>query len=639
MSGPSPVLTSIATSDAGMSGLTGPKYVYDFAEGSRDMRELLGGKGANVAEMTRVLGADRVPAGFTITTEACVAYMRAGASRPTGWRSRSTTALERLEAARRQAVRRRRGPAARLGPLRRARVDAGDAGHGPEPGAERRVGARAGARDRQRALRLGLLPAPRADVRQRRRGVPGERFEDGDRRGQARARRRGSTPSSTSRTALSWQRFKALYKRRLRGLPAGPAGAAAARDPRRVRLLDWASARSPTGGSTGSPTTGARRSTSSRWCSATRASTSGSGVAFSRDEVTGAPEPSGDFLINAQGEDVVSGVRTPRDLAELAELMPEAHEQLIEILRTLERHYSDMQDTEFTVEEGRLYMLQTRNAKRPAQAAVRFAVDAVEEGLLDARPRRSRRSTPPRSTRCCTRRSTPTPSYEVLARGVAASPGAAKGAIVFTAPDAVDGAADGQRRDPRAARSPRPTTSPASTPRRGSSPPRAARPRTRRSSRAAWAARRSRGAARSTIDLDAGEVRDRRARAARGRPDRDRRHAPGRSRTDDVPLVERRDRRATSRRCSGGPTSCARSACAPTPTPRRTPRRARELRRRGHRPVPDRAHVHGRGPPAEDARDDHGRRPRRRRRRRSTSCCRSSRRTSRGCSRRWRACR
>ena len=110
--------------------------------------------------------------------------------------------------------------------------------------------------------------------------------------------------------------------------------------------------------------------------------TSGSGVAFSRDEVTGAPEPSGDFLPNAQGEDVVSGARTPRDIAELREWMPEAHEQLMEILRTLEAHYKDMQDTEFTIEDGQLYMLQTRSAKRPAQAAVRFAVDAVQEGLL-----------------------------------------------------------------------------------------------------------------------------------------------------------------------------------------------------------------------------------------------------------------
>src|SRR5262249_41067713 len=95
--------------------------------------------------------------------------------------------------------------------------------------------------------------------------------------------------------------------------------------------------------------------------------TSASGVAFSRDEVTGAPEPSGDFLVDAQGEDVVSGVRTPRDLRELRDWTPEVRMQLWDILRRLERHYKDMQDTEFTVEDGRLYMLQTRSAKRPAQ--------------------------------------------------------------------------------------------------------------------------------------------------------------------------------------------------------------------------------------------------------------------------------
>jgi pyruvate,orthophosphate dikinase len=171
--------------------------------------------------------------------------------------------------------------------------------------------------------------------------------------------------------------------------------------------------------------------------------TSASGVAFSRDEMTGAPAPSGDFLLGAQGEDVVAGVRTPRELHELAALMPDAHRELLEILGTLERHYGDMQDTEFTIEEGRLYMLQTRAAKRPAQAAVRFAVDAVDEqrltraqalstvdaGALDAllHPRFDRGE-----------------SYRVLARGVAASPGAAVGEIAFTAEAALAAAAHGR---------------------------------------------------------------------------------------------------------------------------------------------------------------------------------------------------
>jgi pyruvate,orthophosphate dikinase len=164
--------------------------------------------------------------------------------------------------------------------------------------------------------------------------------------------------------------------------------------------------------------------------------TSGSGVAFSRDEVTGEPEPSGDFLPNAQGEDVVSGVRTPRDIRELGKWQPEVHAQLMEILRTLERHYADMQDTEFTVEEGRLYMLQTRSAKRPAQAAVRFAVDAVEEGLLT---REAALMTIEAEKLDALLHPTfdPNADFKVLARGVAASPGAASGAIVFTADDAV----------------------------------------------------------------------------------------------------------------------------------------------------------------------------------------------------------
>jgi pyruvate,orthophosphate dikinase len=171
--------------------------------------------------------------------------------------------------------------------------------------------------------------------------------------------------------------------------------------------------------------------------------TSLTGVAFSRDEVTGAPRPSGDFLINAQGEDVVSGLRTPRDLHELAEVMPEVHERLMAILRRLEAHYQDMQDTEFTVEEGRLYMLQTRNAKRPAQAAVRFAVDAVredlltrEQGLATVDPGALDALLHPTFDR--------SEGYNVLARGVAASPGAAAGEIVFDAAAAVAAAEQGR---------------------------------------------------------------------------------------------------------------------------------------------------------------------------------------------------
>src|SRR2546428_784450 len=149
--------------------------------------------------------------------------------------------------------------------------------------------------------------------------------------------------------------------------------------------------------------------------------TSGSGVAFSRNELTGEPEPSGDYLPNAQGEDVVSGARTPRDIAELKDWLPDVHTQLNDILRALERHYGDMQDTEFTVEDGTLYMLQARSAKRPAQAAVRFAVDAVDEGLLD---KAQAIATIDAEQLDALLHPTfdPAARYDVLARGVAASP-------------------------------------------------------------------------------------------------------------------------------------------------------------------------------------------------------------------------
>ncbi|MGD0981556.1 MAG: pyruvate, phosphate dikinase, partial [Solirubrobacteraceae bacterium] len=168
-----------------------------------------------------------------------------------------------------------------------------------------------------------------------------------------------------------------------------------------------------------------------------RGALSCSGVAFSRDELTGAPEPSGDFLIDAQGEDVVSGVRNTQELPELRNVMPEAYAQLVTILRELEGIYGDMQDTEFTIEAGRLFMLQTRNAKRPAQAAVRFAVDAVGEGLLT---RAQAIATIDASSLDALLHPTfdPAARFTVLAHGVAASPGAAKGAIVFSAAAAVE---------------------------------------------------------------------------------------------------------------------------------------------------------------------------------------------------------
>jgi pyruvate, orthophosphate dikinase len=422
---------------------TATKFVYDFSEGSREMRDLLGGKGANVAEMTRILGPERVPAGFTITTEACVAYMDAGRSEPEGLDEEVAEALRRLE--------------------ERAGKRLGD------PGDPLLVSVRSGARESMpgmmdTVLNLGLTDASVEGLAARTgnerfawdsyrrfvqmfgnvcRGIPGERYERAIAERKRAAGVTQDTDLATGDLRALVDEFKGLFREHtgeefpqqpleqlrqaIRAVFDSWMGERAVQYRRINRIPDdWGTAVNV-----------------QQMVFGNKGEGSATGVAFSRDEITGAPDPSGDFLVNAQGEDVVSGVRTPRDLAELAELMPETHAELLEILRTLEAHYRDMQDTEFTVEEGRLYMLQTRNAKRPAQAAVRFAVDAVEEGLLD------------REEALLTIEAAaldallhPTfardAEFEVLAKGVNASPGAAKGQIVFTAGDAVAAAEAGR---------------------------------------------------------------------------------------------------------------------------------------------------------------------------------------------------
>jgi pyruvate,orthophosphate dikinase len=419
------------------------KWVYEFSEGSRDMRELLGGKGANVAEMTRVLGADKVPAGFTITTEACVAYMEAGRSEPDGLEEQVAGALKDLE--------------------ERAGKRLGD------PGDPLLVSVRSGARESMpgmmdTVLNLGLTDESVEGLARQTendrfawdsyrrfvqmfgnvcRGVPGEKIEDAIKQRKADAGVKLDTELSVDDMRGLVDDFKGLYRDETgEDFPQDPQDQLEqairavfdswmgdrAREYRRINRIpdEWGTAVNV-----------------QQMVFGNKGDTSCSGVAFSRDEIDGKPEPSGDFLLNAQGEDVVSGVRTPRDISEMKEVMPEAHEALMDILRTLESHYKDMQDTEFTVEEGQLFMLQTRNAKRPAQAAVRFAVDAVGERLLT---REEALATIDAGALDALLHPTFShdADYEVLAKGVSASPGAAKGEIVFTAPDAVAAAEEGR---------------------------------------------------------------------------------------------------------------------------------------------------------------------------------------------------
>jgi pyruvate,orthophosphate dikinase len=413
------------------------KWVYDFAEGSRDMRDLLGGKGANVAEMTRVLGADRVPAGFTITTEACVAYMEGGQQEPDGMAQEVEAAIERLQ----------EHTGKRLGDDEDPLL----------------VSVRSGARESMpgmldTVLNLGLNDRSveglaRTTENERfawdsyrrfvqmfgnvSRGIAGEQFEDAIKEVKKSRGVKDDTQLDVGALKELTKRFQELYdfpqdpqeqlRQSIRAVFDSWTGERA-RSYRRINHIpdDWGTAVNV-----------------QQMVFGNKGDTSGTGVAFSRDEVTGAPEPSGDFLINAQGEDVVSGVRNTREISEMADVMPEAHAMLMEILRTLEQHYKDMQDTEFTIEDGQLYMLQTRNAKRPAQAAVRFACDAVDEGLL-TREEALLTIDPGSLDALLHPTFDPKADFEVLASGVSASPGAAKGEVVFTAKEAVEAAQQGR---------------------------------------------------------------------------------------------------------------------------------------------------------------------------------------------------
>src|SRR6266567_835746 len=176
--------------------------------------------------------------------------------------------------------------------------------------------------------------------------------------------------------------------------------------------------------------------------------TSGTGVGFTRNPATGDKEFYGEFLLNAQGEDVVSGVRTPVHILELEKIMPQVYNQLRDITTRLEKHYKDMQDFEFTIQDGKLYMLQTRNGKRTGLAAVRVAIQMVEEGLITKEEAIFRVEPNQLYDFLVPRLDEKKVKVEVLATGLPASPGAAVGQIVFTAAEAVEKVGHGSKRNP-----------------------------------------------------------------------------------------------------------------------------------------------------------------------------------------------
>jgi pyruvate,orthophosphate dikinase len=409
--------------------------VYSLEEGSAEMRDLLGNKGANLAEMTRLLGAERVPAGFTITTAACVEYMKGEGRLPVGLEEQVAEAVADLEGSAEKRfgdpddpllVSVRSGAAVSMPGMLDTILNLGLT-EGAVEGLARRSGNARFAWDSRRRLVQMFSEVVR--------GVDSMLFETalGDARDRAGVVHDSELDEAALRDLVA--RFLDLYASHTEGsFPEDPQ--------EQLRLAiravfdSWNNERAVTYRRlNGIPDDLGTAVTVQRMVFGNLGPSSGAGVAFTRDPTDGSRQAEGDFLVNAQGEDVVAGVRNTEGLDGLSRRMPEIHTELFDCLRTLELHYRDIQDVEYTVEEGRLFILQTRNAKRHALAAVRFAADAVAEGLLD-RAEALRKIDPGSLGALLHPSFDPADQPRELTRGVPASPGAARGHVVFSAADA-----------------------------------------------------------------------------------------------------------------------------------------------------------------------------------------------------------
>ncbi|NPV52064.1 MAG: pyruvate, phosphate dikinase [Firmicutes bacterium] len=426
--------------------MSGKKYVYFFgngkAEGTAGMKNLLGGKGANLAEMTN-LGVP-VPPGYTITTEVCTIFYENNSQYPPELAEQVEENLKKLE-------------------------DAMGAKFG-DPENPLLVSVRSGARVSMPGmmdtiLNLGLndetvkglikrtgnerfaYDAYRRFVQMFGNVVLGVSHDDFEEILDEKKKELG-VKLDTELDAAALKdivgKFKAMIKEKK--------GIDFPEDPR--KQLDMA--RDAVFGSWNNPRAITYRKIHNipgNWGTAVNVQAmvfgnmgddSGTGVAFTRDPATGERKYYGEYLKNAQGEDVVAGIRTPKPIAELEKEMPEIYKQLADIFERLEKHYRDMQDVEFTIQQGRLFMLQTRNGKRTAPAAVKIAVDMVKEGLI-TKEEALLRVEPAQLDQLLHKRIDPSAKVQVIASGVAASPGAAVGSVVFTADEAAELGGQGKR--------------------------------------------------------------------------------------------------------------------------------------------------------------------------------------------------
>ena len=409
-------------------------YVYSFGEGRADgngsMRDLLGGKGAGLAEMTNA--GVPVPPGYTITTAVCRAWYAHGQTLPPGFEPQHRDALALLE---RRMSRRLGDPADPL------LVSVRSGAKFSMPGMMDTI-LNLGLNDRSVQGLAARTDNPRFAWDCYRRfvqmfgsvvlGLEKHAFEEHLERFKHKRRARTDQDLTADQLETLVREFKALVRRQAgREFPQEPAEQLAlARD---AVFRSWMNDRAIYYRRQNRiPDDIGTAVTVQAMVFGNLGPTSATGVGFTRDPATGENRFYGEYLTNAQGEDVVAGVRTPRAIAELAEEMPAAYRQLREITARLEQHYRDVQDFEFTIQDGTLYLLQTRTGKRTAQAAVRIAVEMANEGLI-TRDEAVMRVDPASLDQLLHPRLDPKAKLPVIATGLAASPGAAVGRAVFDA--------------------------------------------------------------------------------------------------------------------------------------------------------------------------------------------------------------
>jgi pyruvate,orthophosphate dikinase len=418
------------------------KYVYDFSEGNKDMKDLLGGKGANLAEMTN-MGLP-VPPGFTVTTQACLAYLANG-DFPDGLMDEVEAHLQTLESAMGKRlgdaddpllVSVRSGAKFSMPGMMDTVLNLGAGEHSLGGLEKQSNGDRRFAWDacRRFVQMFGKIVMD----------VPGEEFEHAlDRAKQAKGQGAKDTDLDADDLRALHAEFLEIHKRHTGSdFPTEPReqlrlsieavfkswNGKRARDYRRQNKIsdDLGTAVNVQAMVFGN-----------------RGMDSGTGVAFTRDPSTGEKVPYGDYLENAQGEDVVAGIRNTKRVQQLEELDPTSYRQLIAVMDTLEGHYRDMCDIEFTIEKGRLWILQTRIGKRTALAEWVMAHDMLEEDLIDADTALLRVDA--NRLEELFKRRVKTDGTSPIAKGLNASPGAATGMVVFSADDAEERAKNGAK--------------------------------------------------------------------------------------------------------------------------------------------------------------------------------------------------